>query len=324
MRFNPFSFLSIGLLATAALHAQVAGPVSGFVFDRSMGVLRPIAGIPGAATLGGALEGAVDLAAAYISPRQDLALVFAAGGGRFVRLNGSAVTPVLCEGVPSSAQLAVFSPSGSAAAVYAAGRAYVFTGLPGSPALTGTVETGALNRPRPQARARGFRAEPFSLAVSDDGRYLLLASGRSVRLVGVAGENASLMDALPGAVVAFAPSGHDAAVADARSVTLLRNVAAGASRRILSDDGDARGSVAGVAFAGDGAKLFVTKAGVREIASFDIASGVRTAIACACEPESLAPMGTLFRLNDGGSGPVWLLDNRNNEPRTVFVPARSE
>jgi hypothetical protein len=315
--------LSIGLLATA-LHAQVAGPVSGFVFDRSARVLRPIAGIPGAATLGSALEGASDLAAAYISPRQDLALLFTAEGGRFVRLNGSAATPVPCDGVPSPAELAVFSPSGSAAAVYAAGRAYVFTGLPDSPALSATVQTGALSTTRPQARGRGVRSEPFSLAVSDDGRYLLLASGRSVRLVGMAGESATVMDTLPGAVVAFAPAGHDAAVADARSVTLLRNVRAGVSPRILSEDGPGRGSVAGIAFAGDGSKLFVVNPGSREIGSFDITSGVRTTILCACEPEGLAPMGTLFRLNDGGAGPVWLLDNRNDEPRTVFVPARSE
>jgi hypothetical protein len=33
-------------------------------------------------------------------------------------------------------------------------------------------------------------------------------------------------------------------------------------------------------------------------------------------------MGGLFRLNEMGGDPLWLLDARSSEPRTIFVPAR--
>ena len=37
--------------------------------------------------------------------------------------------------------------------------------------------------------------------------------------------------------------------------------------------------------------------------------------------EGLAPMGDLFRLNEPGSAPMWLLDAGAGGPRMVFVPA---
>jgi len=35
-------------------------------------------------------------------------------------------------------------------------------------------------------------------------------------------------------------------------------------------------------------------------------------------------MGGLFRLNDAGAAPLWLLDARSGEARIVFVPSRSD
>jgi hypothetical protein len=43
-------------------------------------------------------------------------------------------------------------------------------------------------------------------------------------------------------------------------------------------------------------------------------------IACDCRPSSLVRMGTAFRLNDFGTGPLWLLEDSAN-PRILFVPA---
>jgi hypothetical protein len=34
-------------------------------------------------------------------------------------------------------------------------------------------------------------------------------------------------------------------------------------------------------------------------------------------------MGSLFRLTDAGSGPVWMVDAAASPPRIVFVPART-
>jgi hypothetical protein len=50
-------------------------------------------------------------------------------------------------------------------------------------------------------------------------------------------------------------------------------------------------------------------------------AGNRTGVACACSPTELAPMGSLFRLNELGAGPLWVADAGSTGPRTVFVPA---
>src|SRR5205814_10136245 len=68
---------------SACLYGQqssIGGPSSGFAFDQSARVLRQIRGIPGASTLGEPVDFGLSLAAAYVSPRLDSALVVAADG----------------------------------------------------------------------------------------------------------------------------------------------------------------------------------------------------------------------------------------------------
>jgi hypothetical protein len=44
-------------------------------------------------------------------------------------------------------------------------------------------------------------------------------------------------------------------------------------------------------------------------------------MACDCAPSALIPMGSVFRLNELGSEPLWLLDSASSERGLVFVPA---
>jgi hypothetical protein len=53
----------------------------------------------------------------------------------------------------------------------------------------------------------------------------------------------------------------------------------------------------------------------------DRATGDRKLAGCDCRIGTLAPMGTMFRLNEAGSGPLWVLDAAA-EPKVFFVPAR--
>src|SRR5205085_1014580 len=71
------------------------------------------------------------------------------------------------------------------------------------------VRTASLRRPH--------RSSDAPLAISDDGAYVLMASGGAVRLIGTAGENLKLMDAVAGVWGAFAPRSHDAAVLDSEA-----------------------------------------------------------------------------------------------------------
>jgi DNA-binding beta-propeller fold protein YncE len=320
-------FESLVLLAVAAspVFAQsgVAGPISGYVFDRSASVLRPILGIPGASLLGAGLDAGSQLTAAYVAPGQNWVLAATADGPVFLRLTGGAISRIPVNGVTASPERVAFSPSGTAVALYAAGRIQVVEGLPDAPRVTGALATGVSARSSQESAAARSRRGVGSFAVSDDGLYVLYADGGSIRLWGAGGENFTVIEADSNAIVAFAPGGHKAAVADPTGgVQLLGDVAGAGSRRSL-----AAASMAypvGLAFSADGGKLFLADAGARQVTAYDLAAGAQTVTSCDCVPAGLFAMGGLFRLNDAGAAPLWLLDARSGDPRIVFVPARSE
>jgi hypothetical protein len=325
--------LAFGCLAAAALCAQqgsVAGPLSGYIFDPGTHTLRTIRGVPGAALVGDAVDFGFGLASAYVSPSLDSALVVAADRSlHLFRLNSSSVAERTVEGLSGTVQRAAliervaFSPSGSALALHTGGTVQVFTGLPDSPVLAGTLEFRAEVTEPQAASFRGpRRMNSGSLAVSDDGAYVLLADSNSVRLLGIAGVNRTLTDAGAGALVAFAAHGHDAAVAGAADdgLVLFRDVA-GASERRVPAPGKELAIPAGLAFSLDGRQLFLANSGARSVTAFDLAAGDRSVIACDCAPSALIPMGSVFRLNELGTEPIWLLDAGTTGPRIVFVPA---
>lgn len=304
--------LPLAAASVCAQQSRVAGPASGFVFDGAAHVLRPIRGIPGASLIGDPVDFGFDLTAAYVSPRQDSAVVAAADGSlHLFRLNSGTMAERSWNGL-SAPERVVFSPSGTAAALYAAGRVQIVTGLPDAPAPVGTVDLGG-----------GAPSGAGSLALSDDGAFVLLAAGGSIRLLGTSGVNRGLMDAGAGALVAFAPGGYDAAVADSTGagLVLFRDLAGAAERRLLAAPDDGIASPAGLAFSADGSKLFLASSAARSVAAFDLAAGTRGAIACDCSPAALVPMSNLYRLNELGPAPLWLLDAGAAEPRIVFVPA---
>src|SRR5262249_54311290 len=216
------------------------------------------------------------------------------------------------DGINTKPQRVVFSPRGSAAALVSGTRVTVLSGLPDSPALGASLD---------------LESADDSLAISDDAAYLLAYGRGTVRLLGPAsGQNFKLMDTAEGAIAAFAPGGYDAAVADTDAgLMLFRNAAQGGEPNVLAAPDDGLTSPVGLSFSADGRKLFVASSARRSIFSFDLTSGDRGAIACECTPAGLVRMGSVFRLNELGSEPLWVLDPGISEARIVFVPiARAE
>ncbi len=288
---------------------QVGGPVIGFAFDSSVRALRPILGIPGASTLGDPLNAGLDLSSAVVAPRQDSAIAFASDGSLHLLRLGSGAAEVLCGACPATASTAVFSPSGTAVALYSAGRAQIVTGLPEAPSAGASFDIGG-NRSRAQAPP---------MAVSDDGAWLLASTPAAVNLFGSNGGPRQLLAAGPGALVAFAAGSHDAAIADATgAVTLFRDVAGASTAQPLTSP-DAIRHAGALAFSTDGSRLFVASRAEESVASIDIAAGTSTVAACNCALSGLVPMGKVLRLNELGNGPLWLLDSDGS--RVVFVPA---
>ena len=305
-----------------AIHGQqrqVSGAVAGYVFDGA--ALRPIAGVPGGATLGDAFDLGLAASAAVVSPQLDSAIVTAGDGSlHLFRLSGQSATEVSWNGVPSGPARVVYSPSGTAAAVYSQELLQVVSGLPNSALATfGLVlDIRALRPPNQSASAA-----PAAVAVSDDAAWLLVASEGRVHLLGASGSSGVLSEAARGVSVAFAPGGHAAAVLNGAGpwLDVFPDVSAAASQRIPAPG---LAEPAGLAFSADGRMAVAATRKSNSVTIFAPASGSAIPLDCDCAPTGVTRLGNLFRLTDAGSGPVWLADAGVSTARLVFVPARAD
>ena len=301
--------VSVCLLA-CSLYGQagkLARPSMGFVFDPSTHTLRRIEGIPGAALVGSAVDFGFALSAAVVAPRLDSAFVMGADGGvHLFRLTADAPQELAVDSL--GARLEVFySPSGTAATLLSPGSVRVIKGLPDSPVVGPPISL------RPNGRPQRV---PTNLAVSDDGAYLLYGADGPIELIGVAGDRRHVAGGAAGAIAAFAPGGHDAAVINEAKLILFQDIAGAATERSFA------GIVApsALAFSQDGQKLFVASSAHQSVATVQVATGDRSALPCECDVRALIPMGSLFRLNELGTEPLWLLDTASDRA-LVFVPA---
>jgi hypothetical protein len=291
------------------------GPVAGYVFDSGAHSLRPVLGIPGAATIGAPIDTGYSLTASYVAPQQDSFFGIASDGStHWFTIAAGAITEKGINGVMQAPERVVFSPSGSAAALYSNGQAQIVTGLHGSPVAGGNLSLGATNA------QRGRRVAP-AMAVSDDGSYLLAASNGAIQLASQNGVVRPVIQTGADAVMAFAPGGHDAAIAArGTGAILIKDVPGAATQLPLAGDGPSFNAPVGIAFSGDGAHVFVASASQKSAMAFDL-SGNRSDMACSCSPAELTPMGSSFRLNELTADPLWLVDAGASGPRVVFVPA---
>jgi len=320
----PISSRAIAVLAflpALAIHGQqrqVSGPIAGYVFDGA--ALRVITGVPGGATLGGALDLGLAASAVSVSPQLDSAIATASDGSlHLFRLSGQSATEVWWNGLPSAPARVVYSPSGVAAAVYAAGRVQVFTGLPNAPLAAFTAQLG----PSSTGPARqSASSAPEAMAVSDDAAWLLVASEGRIRLLGASGSSSVVFEGGRGISVAFAPGGHTAAVLSGAGpwLDVFSDVSAAPTKRIAAPG---LAEPAGLAFSADGKLILAASRTAKSVTVFDLAAGAATTLDCNCAPTGVSRMGSLFRLTDAGSGPVWLVDTGANPVRIVFVPARA-
>ena len=307
-----FSVISVPLLLPAQPASQILGPVSGYVFDASARGLRPVLGMPGASLLGDSLNFGFEVAAVSVAPRQDAAFVTAADGSfHYFRIQSGAPSEIVVNGMATPDHVA-FSPSGTAAALQTGGSIQILSGLPGSPAIASTID------------ARAFTGLT-SLALSDDGNALLLATASSIELFGGAADQGKIADTTGLALVAFAPGGHDAAIVDrgGAGVVLYRGLnGTTASQPVAPADATIQFASA-LAFSTDGQRLLIANSTAQSVTTFDLTAGSRADVACTCSPSGLSRMGDLFRLNEPGTGPLWLLDARTATATLTFIPAEA-
>lgn len=193
---------------------RVAVPTLGFVPAASGGGVQPIIGIAGAARLGHAIP-ASEVSNLAVAPGGHYLLAEQNGGISVAALGNAAETEISfapVSGALAQAAKFVFSPSGSAAAIYSPGlnTVQVITGLPGAPQTGTKFETVfALKH----------------IAISDDGQELLVQQADGLLLN--AGTDDTLLKSDSLGAIAFAPSSHTAFIADNAAQTLV--LASGAS-----------------------------------------------------------------------------------------------
>jgi len=182
MRQNWLLQIAMAALLAGAAAAQtgttLSGPTMGLVFDSSQSALRPIRGIPGAATMGDPVNLGFRLASATVSPRQDAALAVKADDSSLVlvRAGRAEISFAAVPGAMPAPALVVFNSAGTAAALYNAdsGRVQILTGLLDTATVRNEVDISALAGP------------VAALAVDDAGASFLLAAGAPERFLSTA------------------------------------------------------------------------------------------------------------------------------------------
>ena len=309
--------LSLMVVSAAGLlmaqnQSTVNAPVSGYVFDKEAAGLRPVLGLPGASLLGSPVSLGFSAAAAFVAPRLDSAVVVAADNSThwFLIQNG-AFTETQVDGLSSAGQVysAVFSPAGTAAAIYNSGALQVVTGLPGSPKLAVTLDLSA-------------SSTPDAIAISDDAQAILVSADHAIRLFGSYADLGKLMDSAGGPVMAFATGSHDAAVGDSGAgVVLFHDLTGAGDSQVVAAPDDSIANLSALAFSSDAKAIFLASSAAQAVTRFDLAAAARNRIPCSCAPTSLTRMGGVFRLTELTGDPLWLLDAPEADPRVVFVPA---
>jgi len=304
--------LAAALTAGQQDSARISGPVLGYVLDREAAALRPVFGIPGAATLGPQLDLGGEIHRSTIAQEAGYALA-AVGAERRVRLirdlEGERSSTLLAD-VPPEPEGMLLSPAGSAAALVYGDSVAVVTGLPGAPVVSRTFERATL-----LAGARIW-------AISDDGAHLLLSAPEAVYLLDAEGGWRFLLSTGRTAAAAFLAGSAEVVIADAawNRVAWIR-----ASGEVIPLAGDAEGILDPVAVgvSRDNRRVFVANAGSRAVAVLDLAGGPASLVACQCELTGLERMqgNAVFRLSDPTADPMWVFDGDAREARVVFVPA---
>jgi hypothetical protein len=289
----------------------------GFVMDKEAAI-RPIFGVPGAATLGPSLFSTTGFNHVVLSAERGYALALTDAGRHAVLvrdLKGSPWAAVI-EVAPGADRLAV-SPSGNSAALYYrdARRVEVITGLPDSPTVSWGLDAPDLS------------AGLAAMAVSDGGSAVLAATAGEPAPVFLLTRDAGsrFLQAVEGSPsLAFLKGGTDAVIGDGvfGQVFMVRNSEREPQTALIGDRAQGVSHPVAIAASPDKLRVYVANAEPAGVISLSLAGEEPLSLSCACSPTTLEPLagGAVLRLSEAGEGPIWFLDGSAPAPRVAFVP----
>jgi hypothetical protein len=296
---------SIAVAATGQ-PATWAPPVLGYFYDGTSNAIRMVAGVPGAASIDGAVPSAAKLRAAFVAPGRKFAIARTIDEGSLLLdwSRGDVAVRDLASVVDEVSSVA-FSPRGAEAAVASKslGKMQIWRGLPDNPALE-----------------RELAVSPELFAVSDDGQLAWIDSSGVFTLDG---DTPKLLAAGSFSAIAFRPGTQELAAAGRYndSVVSLRAGGDGSPVTLASSD-DGIAEPVGLRFSADATQLIVANARSRSATILNIAAHSATTLACDCDPAlvSGAAGNAVFRITAATGVPLVYVDAGTAEPRIFHVP----
>jgi DNA-binding beta-propeller fold protein YncE len=293
------------LLAASAAFAQVGAPALGFVPDGVPDGLpheikvRPVYGIPAAATVAAPIDYGRDFSTIAVSPSQTYALAADSASGAVFLLSSNAAP---LAGASPNPDRIVLSPRGSSAGLWFAstGRLQFVSGLPGSPSIQ-NVDAALVGE------------VPLALAVADDGALAVGAFSDGLYAFGAGGPIGRIpMRERPQALAFYAGS-HDLAAATRLDVFKIADAGSQAVTSTLYQGKQL--DPAGIAITWDGGHLVLAQ-NSGSLLNLDLQAGTDARIDCGCSVEGVFPMGAsifrvtafdgfTFRLFDASSGSLF-------------------
>ncbi len=318
-RFGPLLAAAVLLVAPAlqaASNYTIRPPVLGYVLDAETGSLHRIDGIPGASSMGEALELGFTAVQVAVSAGQNLAIA-RDDQGRTLFVDLTAEPPAVTEihGVLEGATQALISPEARSATLYApaTGQIQFLRGLPGVPTAGNVLEL-----------EQGV-GDWTGFAISDSGSVLAAASARasgSLYLLRQGRVPERVGGVQRASSLAFLAGTDDAVVMDSASgeILLYREVTARRQVTVLASETDEIQNPFAAAPTSDG--RFVAVAMPGRIASVPVYGGVPSFVECACTATSMRPLagGNVFLLTDDIRSPLTIAEV-GADSRTLFVPA---
>ena len=323
------------LLSSVAAFAQgtLTGPSLGLIFDPAAQAIRPILGVPGAASVGSPLDAGFPVTSAVISPTQSYALAVSGANVYVVNVSSNTVSAQAIGGASAEPDRMVLSPSGSAAVLYyKSGSIQIVTGLPGAPQLGSQISIAGL----PNA--------PGALAVSDDGAVVIAGLDenpspkrpkqprpRAVPLNGLYvipldGSAPQRVSPLRVSALAFFAKSHDALVADrvANSITLIRDIAGQANIAWTFSNSGLQEPDA-VAASADGTTVLAASSKTGVLVRLDARGANPVFVPCKCAPSEMRPLTApgVYQVTEAENGLLWIFDSNPQNARVLFVPAGS-
>lgn len=303
MRFSGIAIggaLALSLAGSAG--AQVSAPLLGWLPEDTQ--IRPMKGLPGAATLGPVVNTGHRLANIAVSPSQNYVLAEDAQSGEVLSIVPGASATALS--VPAKPDRIATSPKGSSAILWysAAGEFEIVSGLPSNPAAREVATT--------------LGGPVASIAVSDDGLWFAAASTSGVYEWGSSGVPVQVYGGGDAGALAFYAGNSDLAIAT--------------STQVLAFDGSSTAALYHGSFTPEGlAVSFDNQKVVLADQSGSIysipAAGSPSMANCQCQPDGVFGLGgAVFRLTSSAIGPIKLIDANANAvlavPRVTVRPSR--